>query len=650
MIPELGNLALIIALMLALIQSVLPLVGAHRNHPSWMSVARPAAWAQTLFIAIAYVALTSAFIRHDFSVEYVAQHSNLLLPLHFRFTAVFSSHEGSLLLAVLILCLWTSAVALFSRRLPDRFAARLIGTMGIINTGMIAFTLFTSNPFPRLLPALPDGNDMNPLLQDPGMIIHPPLLYVGYFGLAVPFAFAVAAMLEGRLDRDWVRWSRPWTNVAWAFLTVGIALGSWWAYYELGWGGWWFWDPVENASFMPWLVGVALIHSQAATEKRGSFQSWTILLAIAAFSLSLLGGFLVRSGVITSVHAFASDPSRGVYLLTFVAIITGGALTLYALRAPKLTTGEPFAPQSRETLLLINNLFMSAAAAMVLLGTITPLINDAMGWQKISVGPPYFGLMFFWLMAPVVLFVAIAPLLRWGQGWTRLGETLRSLMLPSLAVILLPALLRYAIDLPWSSAFMLAGAVWIAGYTLPQLVQCVLRQASRGLAGMATAHLGIAVFLVGVALVDAIGTERDVRMAPGDTFEANNYQFRFTGVGRVEGPNYIADEGTFEVSRDDQLIATLHPQKRLYSRGGNIMTEAAIDPGLTRDLYVSLGEPLDDGQAWAIRVYVKPFVRWIWFGALMMAIGGIVAATDPRYRRARRAVPAGAAEAQQVPA
>ncbi|MEM9183319.1 MAG: heme lyase CcmF/NrfE family subunit [Pseudomonadota bacterium] len=654
MIPELGQFALILALAMAVIQGTLPIFGAQLGKTTWMNVARPAAFGQATFVTIALAILTYAFVTQDFSVVYVAQNSNLLLPIPYRVSAVWGAHEGSLLLWVWILAVWTVAVALFSRSQPEGFIARVIGVMGWISVGFLLFTLLTSNPFLRHVPALPDGNDLNPLLQDPGLIIHPPMLYVGYVGFSVAFAFAIAALLEGRVDSRWVRWSRPWTNVAWAFLTIGIALGSWWAYYELGWGGWWFWDPVENASFMPWLAGTALIHSQAVTDKRGAFKSWTILLAISAFSLSLLGTFLVRSGVLTSVHAFASDPERGMFILGFLFVLCGGALLLYAIRAPGIATGGQFSTVSRETALLTNNLFMAGSAAMVLVGTLYPLIAEAAGWGKISVGPPYFGLMFFILMAPIILLMPYGPFTRWRSD--NAGRLVRD-SLPLLAVSLVAGVAPWIV---WQSFSLrgflgLAGGIWVMAMTIKYLLH-VNRSAksrwlgmprmSRAALGMLLAHLGVGVFLVGVTMVETRGIEKDVAMKPGESFEANGFDFQFLGVNRVDGPNYQADQGVFSVSRGGEVIAELRPEKRGYSRGGQIMTEAAIDPGLTRDLYVSLGEPLDDAGSWAVRVYFKPFIRWIWLGALMMMAGGMLAASDQRYFREAAAARKARAAAQ----
>ncbi len=642
MIPEIGQFALILALAMALIQGSLPIIGAQMDKATWMNVARPAALGQATFVTIALGTLVYAFVVQDFSVVYVAQNSNLLLPIPYRISAVWGAHEGSLLLWVWILNLWTVAVAMFSRSQPDGFTARVIGVMGWISIGFLLFTLLPSNPFLRHIPALADGNDLNPLLQDPGLIIHPPMLYVGYVGFSVAFAFAIAALLEGRVDSRWVRWSRPWTNVAWAFLTLGIALGSWWAYYELGWGGWWFWDPVENASFMPWLAGTALIHSQAVTDKRGAFKSWTILLAISAFSLSLLGTFLVRSGVITSVHAFASDPERGLFILGFLVILCGGALLLYAVRAPGMATGGQFSTVSRETALLTNNLFMAGSTVMVLMGTLYPLLAEAMGWGKISVGPPYFGLMFIILMAPVILLMPLGPFTRWREdNAMRLIKDSAVLLAICLALGLAPWVIWQSFSL--RGVFGLAGAVWVISMTGKYLLQVNktaksrwmgLPRLSRGAMGMLMAHLGVGVFLVGVTLVETRGIEKDIAMKPGESFSANGYEFEFQGVNRADGPNYQADQGIFSVSRGGEPVAELRPEKRgYYSQRGQIMTEAAIEPGLTRDLYVSLGEPLDDKGSWAVRIYFKPFIRWIWLGALMMMAGGMLAASDQRYFR-----------------
>ncbi len=640
MLPELGQFALILALMLAVVQALVPAYGAWRNDARLMAVGRPALAGQFVFVALAFGILTYAFVTADFSVAYVAQNSNSKLPIEYRFSAVWGAHEGSLLLWVLILNIWSVAVASLSRALPPAFAARVFSVLGLVAVGFLSFTVFTSNPFLRHVPGLAEGNDLNPLLQDPGLIIHPPMLYMGYVGFSVAFAFAVAALLEGRLDTRWVRWSRPWTKVAWSFLTLGIALGSWWAYYELGWGGWWFWDPVENASFMPWLVGTALIHSQAVTDKRGSFRAWTLLLAIAAFSLSLLGTFLVRSGVLTSVHAFASDPTRGVFILAFLAIIAGGAFVLYAIRAPRLAGGgEPFAGVSRESLLLANNLLLAAAAAMVLLGTLYPLVAEALGWGKISVGPPYFGTLFILLTAPLVLLVPFGPFSRWRRDDA--GTLARAVRVPLVIALLAGvAAMPILLGLPWKGVAGVVGCAWLvlgaAAYVLRLARDPARRRALRygEIAGMCLAHAGIGVFVLGVMMVEATSVEKDVRMEPGQVQQIGRYSLRFERMERQDGPNYIADHGVFSLLDGDRVVATMEPQKRLYSAGGQVMTEAAIAPGLARDVYVALGEPVGEGGAWAVRAYEKPWIRCIWLGALFMMFGGFVAAADKRYRRA----------------
>jgi len=635
MLPELGQFALILALLLALVQCALPLYGAWRNNAALIALARPAVAGQCVFVVLAFGMLTYAFLVQDFSVAYVAQNSNTSLPWYYRFPAVWGAHEGSLLLWVLILNIWTVAVATLSRRLPDVLIARVLGVLGFVSFGFLLFTILTSNPFLRHLPALAEGNDLNPILQDPGLIMHPPMLYTGYVGFSVAFAFAIAALLGGELDVAWVRWARPWTNVAWAFLTFGITLGSWWAYYVLGWGGWWFWDPVENASFMPWLVGTALLHSQAVTEKRGSFRAWTLLLSIFAFSLSLLGTFLVRSGVLTSVHAFASDPRRGLFILVFLGTVVGGSLLIYALRAPKVAGGKPFNILSRETLLLINNLMFTCAAAMVLLGTLYPLIGDALGVGRISVGPPYFGFMFALLMIPVVALLPFGPLFRWATAdWRATLRVLRPALV--LACIATACAKFVAPDLPLRGLAGVAASLWVAiGIALYALKRW--REAPAGrrytpeMLGMIVAHFGVALFLAGVLITEATSIERDLRFAPQESQRIGGLDFAFRGVARVQGPNYLADEGTLEVRRDDRLIATLHPQKRQYA-GQQMQSKSDIDPGVLRDVYVALGEAVGSDGAWSVRVYVKPFVRWIWLGGLLMMCGGFTAACDRRFR------------------
>ena len=644
MIPELGHFALILALAMALAQSVLPLLGARTGNAAWMSLARPSARGQCLFVVIAYGCLTHAFITNDFSVLLAAQHSNSTLPLVYRITAVWGNHEGSILLWSLILSGWTLAVSLFSRQLDERMVARVLGVMGLISCGFLLFTLLTSNPFARLLPAAADGKDLNPLLQDPGMVIHPPMLYMGYVGFVVAFAFAIAALLSGRLDAAWARWSRPWTTVAWCFLTCGIALGSFWAYYELGWGGWWFWDPVENASFMPWLVGTALMHSLSVTEKRGGFKMWTALLAILTFSLSLLGTFIVRSGVLSSVHAFASDPARGIFILAFLAVVIGGSLLLFAWRAPKVGLGGSFEAVSRESMLLANNVLLVVAAAAVLLGTLYPLVIDALGMGKLSVGPPYFVAVFVPLMAPALFLMGVGPMTRWRQaGVIDLAKRLRwAVGVSAASALVAPFALGH-----WTPliGFGLLLAAWIASTAVLNLVTRVREHpASVGAAlaaqpgsyyGMLLAHFGVAVFVVGVTVVSGYSSETDVRMEPGDTTTLGSYSVRLEGVRQVSGPNFEAARATLVVTRNGQTVATLAPERRIYNVSRSPMTEVAIDKGFTRDLYVALGEPVSR-TAWSVRVHHKPFVNWIWGGCVLMALGGLLAVLDRRYRRQRK--------------
>ncbi|HCV13105.1 MAG TPA: c-type cytochrome biogenesis protein CcmF [Candidatus Accumulibacter sp.] len=662
MIPELGTFALILALCVTLTQGTLPLLGAHTGQRQWIALARPAAIVQALLLALAFGCLTAAFVQNDFSVLYVAQHSNTLLPLQYRVAAVWGGHEGSLLLWVLMLVLWALAVALLSRQLPDHIVARVLGVLGLINAGFLLFILLTSNPFERLLPGAEEGRDLNPLLQDPGLIFHPPMLYMGYVGFSVAFAFAIAALLSGQLDAAWARWSRPWTTAAWMFLTLGIALGSWWAYYELGWGGWWFWDPVENASFMPWLVGTALVHSLAVTEKRGSFKNWTVLLAISAFSLSLLGTFLVRSGVLTSVHAFATDPRRGIFILVFLVAVVGSSLALFAWRAPKVGLGGRFALLSRESLLLTNNVLLVVACASVLLGTLYPLLIDALGAGKLSVGPPYFDAVFVPLMLPAAFLMGVAPFVRWKQA--SLGELAQTLRWAFLTAALVGAGAPFLAG-EWKPlvALSLLLAAWIVCSALLNIgqrvqstragqsaLQAFVRQ-PRSFYGMHLAHIGIAVFIVGVAMVGGYQTEKDVRMDIGETVSVGGYVFRFNGVRQEQGPNYRALVGDVDLIRDGRTLRKMFPEKRFYVASSMPMTEAAIDTGLLRDVYVSLGEPIDKSRpdaAWAVRVYHKPFVDWIWGGCVLMAIGGLVAMSDRRYRIKAR-VSSGQPSAAAVP-
>ncbi len=654
MIPELGHFALILALCVAIVQGVVSIAGAQVGVRSWISMARPAAQCQFILVAVAFGLLTYSFIVNDFSVQYVAMQSNSLLPIEYRISGVWGGHEGSMLLWVFMLAAWSGAVSMFSKNLPDEMVARVIGVMGLVSVGFYLFILLTSNPFDRLLPPAVDGRDLNPLLQDPGLIIHPPMLYMGYVGFSVAFAFAIAALLGGRLDAAWARWSRPWTTVAWMFLTMGIALGSWWAYYELGWGGWWFWDPVENASFMPWLVGTALIHSLSVTEKRGGFKNWTVLLAIFTFSLSLLGTFLVRSGVLTSVHAFATDPERGVFILMLLILTIGVSLTLFAWRAPKVGIGGRFNLLSRESALLTNNVLLVVAAGAVLLGTLYPLLLDALDMGKISVGPPYFDAVFLPLMVPALFLMAIGPIARWKK--TEIPDLVARLRW-ALAVSVVMGLLMPFIMGEWKAVRSLGFtlAFWVMSSVFLMVRERVAKSSQSGNAfskfaglpnsflGMCAAHLGVAIFVVGVTMVKSYEVEKDMRMEVGDTVEMGGYVFQFEGVTNSKGPNYNADRGQVVVKKDGEVETVLYPEKRVYTVQTMPMTEAAIDTGLTRDLYVSLGEPVGNG-AWSVRVYYKPFVDWIWGGAFIMALGGLLAVTDRRYRLVRRKVKEESAE------
>ncbi|HEY5635873.1 MAG TPA: heme lyase CcmF/NrfE family subunit [Burkholderiales bacterium] len=646
MIPELGHFALILAMTLAIAQGTLPIIGAARGNTAWMALARPAAQGQFVFVAIAFAALTWAFVVNDFSVAYVANHSNSRLPLEFRISGVWGGHEGSLLLWVLMLNIWMVAVSFFSRTLPEPMVARILGVLGLIAIGFHAFMLLTSNPFDRLLPGPADGRDLNPLLQDPGMIFHPPMLYMGYVGFSVAFAFAIAALLDGRLDAAWARWSRPWTVAAWIFLTLGIALGSYWAYYELGWGGWWFWDPVENASFMPWLVGTALIHSLAVTEKRGAFRAWTVMLAILAFSLSLLGTFLVRSGVLTSVHAFATDPKRGIFILGFLVVVIGASLTLFAWRAPKVGLGGRFEMVSRESFLLMNNVLLAVAASTVMLGTLYPLFLDALGLGKISVGPPYFDSVFAPLMAPALFLMGIGPLVRWKEA--RLPEiAVRLRWAAGVAVataLLLPLVLGSWRPLA-ALGFLLAGWIFATCATAlvarwraqPAMLPLASRVRSLGAAfcGMLLAHVGVGLFVLGVTAVKAFESELDVKLSAGETASIAGYDFHFEALRDQRGPNYTAARATIRVTRDGRPVALLTPEKRVYDVQTMPMTESGIDSTLLRDIYVSMGEPLEGG-AWNLRLHHKPLVVWIWLGCVVMALGGMLAVIDRRYRVAAR--------------
>lgn len=651
MIGELGQVFLILGLILAIILSVAPLYGAYRQKSHLIKMAHTLVAGHFVFALGAYAILTIAFLQHDFTITYVATNSNLLLPWYYRLSAVWGGHEGSLLLWILMLASWMLLVSRFSRNIPQYFVARVLSVMGMISVGFFLFTLLTSNPFDRLIPGPLDGQDLNPLLQDPGMIFHPPLLYMGYVGFAVAFGFAIAGLLGGRVESQWVKWSRPWTLMAWAFLTVGIALGSWWAYYELGWGGWWFWDPVENASFIPWLIGTALIHSQAVTEKRGAFPAWTVLLAIAAFSMSLLGTFLVRSGVLTSVHAFANDPERGTFILGFMVVVTGGALLLYALRAPRIMTGKGFDFMSKESLLLLNNVFFTVSAAMVLLGTLYPLVIDFMGWGQISVGPPYFGAMFIFLMTPIVFLMPLGPFTRWGKDqWRKVVWPLAG----TLALCTVVALVVVAILDAWTFRAVTGwiGGLWLIAGSLHYLKH---RQGQsrigipRHQLGMLLAHAGVGVFVIGVAMVESSTYQRDVRLTPTQSVTVAGLTFRMDDVVSVKGPNWIAEEAQFSILKEGRLVDEMRPQKRRYHRSGQTMTQVALRPGVFKDIYIAMGEEIDSTeQAWSIRIHVKPFIRWIWGGALLLAIGATLAASDRRYRMAQKSdvtepIPAGTA-------
>ncbi len=631
MIPEFGHYALVLALCISLVQGVLPLVGAHFGRRDWLVLARPTAQTVFLLLAIAFGILAWSFYSNDFSVLYVAEHSNSQMPVIYRLGAVWGGHEGSLLLWVFLLATWTILVAQLSKALDDFMVARVIGVLGLVTSGLLLFVLTTSNPFERLLPAAQDGRSLNPLLQDPGLVFHPPMLYMGYVGFSVAFAFAIASLLSGRLDAAWARWSRPWTTAAWVFLTLGIALGSWWAYYELGWGGWWFWDPVENASFIPWLVGTALLHSLAVTEKRGGFKSWTVLLAITAFSLSLLGTFLVRSGVLTSVHAFATDPRRGIFILIFLSLVVGSSLALYAWRSPKSTMGGKFNLSSRETFILLGNVFLVVSAGSVLLGTLYPLLIDALHLGKISVGPPYFNSVFVPIMVPLLVLMGIGPWASWKQS-NLLSIIKRLWLAGAVALVAGVAIPLIMGQFTWLAGMGFMLAFWVIASGCMQIVrQAKAGKPTRSFIGMQAAHLGIAVFVIGVTMVGAYQEEKDVRMSAGDTVTVGGYQIQLQGVNAARGPNYQAMRGIFLLSKDGGSQTSLYPEKRSYFSSTMPMTEAAIDAGLTRDIYVSLGEELGD-QSWAVRVYYKPFVDWIWGGCLLMALGGVLAMSDKRYR------------------
>ncbi|WP_412497758.1 heme lyase CcmF/NrfE family subunit [Vibrio furnissii] len=642
MIAEIGHFALILSLALAVLLSVLPLVGASKNNHVLMNAARPLSIGMFLMLALSFGILLWAFYTNDFTLQYVASNSNSQLPWYYRLTAVWGAHEGSLLLWVLIQAAWTLAVATLSRGMPQESVARVLAVMGLISVGFLLFIIVTSNPFTRTLPYFPvDGRDLNPLLQDPGLIIHPPMLYMGYVGFSVAFSFAIASLMTGRLDTAWARWSRPWTTAAWLFLTLGIALGSWWAYYELGWGGWWFWDPVENASFMPWLAGTALMHSLAVTEKRGTFKAWTVLLAISAFSLSLLGTFLVRSGILVSVHAFASDPARGMFILAFLVFVIGGSLLLFALKGSSVRVRGNFELVSRENALLANNVLLIAALVVVLIGTLLPLVHKQLGLGSVSIGAPFFNTLFAWLMVPFAFLLGIGPLIRWKRD--NLSKLIKPMLISGVISLLLGALIVQLTTEHFSAmAYM--------GWVMAQWIVCLhgvelyerathrhtffegIGKLQRSHWSMMLGHMGLAVTIIGIAMVQNYSIERDVRLAPGEHFKMQQYEFYFKGLRDKDGPNYDGYIADFEITHHGKYLNTLHAEKRFYRTARSMMTEAAIDRGLTRDLYIAMGERLDDNNAWAVRIYYKPFVRWIWAGALLMAIGGALAISDKRYR------------------
>lgn len=642
MIAEIGHFALILSLSLSVLLSILPLFGASRNNTMLMNTARPLSWGMFIMLLISFLILEWAFYVNDFTLQYVANNSNTQLPWYYRLTAVWGAHEGSLLLWVLIQAAWTVAVATFSRGMPQESVARVLAVMGMITVGFLLFIIVTSNPFLRTLPFFPvDGRDLNPLLQDPGLIIHPPMLYMGYVGFSVAFSFAIASLMSGRLDTAWARWSRPWTTAAWVFLTMGIALGSWWAYYELGWGGWWFWDPVENASFMPWLAGTALMHSLAVTEKRGTFKAWTVLLAISAFSLSLLGTFLVRSGILVSVHAFASDPSRGMFILGFLVFVIGGSLLLFALKGASVRARGNFDLLSRENALLGNNVLLMAALVVVLVGTLLPLVHKQIGLGSVSIGAPFFDMLFAWLMIPFSFLLGIGPLIRWKRD--KLSTLAKPMIVSGITSVAFSALMmvvlaEYFTGMAFLGWLMASWIITMHGFELYERATHRhsfaegVKKLPRSHWAMILGHLGLAVSIIGIAMVQIYSIERDVRLAPGESYQVYDYNFYFQGVRDKDGPNYDGYIADFEITKDGKYINTLHAEKRFYRTAKSMMTEAAIDRGVTRDLYIAMGERLDDGKSWAVRIYHKPFVRWIWFGAIMMSIGGALAISDKRYR------------------
>jgi cytochrome c-type biogenesis protein CcmF len=650
-IPELGHVALALALCLAISQAFFGLAGPIFNKPGWSAATKPVSIGHFVFVAIAYAGLTYAHAVDDFTVAYVANHSNSQLPMMYKISGVWGGHEGSMLLWVLMLAVWGALVGVFTRRVPLQTSSKVLGVMGIISVAFMWFVLATSNPFDRLIPAPLDGRDLNPLLQDPGLVIHPPLLYMGYVGFAVAFAFAIAAMIEGKLDQQWARWIRPWTAAAWAFLTVGIALGSWWAYYELGWGGWWFWDPVENASFMPWLIGTALLHSLAVTERRGLFKGWTLLLAVSAFSLSLLGTFLVRSGVLVSVHAFATDPDRGLFILAMLVFFIGGALALYAWRAPQLAQKGGFAPLSRETFLLANNMLFVVATLLILFGTLYPLFVDGLGLGKISVGPPYFNTVFIIPTLPLVLLMGLGMHTAWKKmDWRQLKSKLWPFALFALLFSIIVPLLVYRQFGVMKFIGILLG-VWVMAVSFIDPVKYIRRKGSlkgysRTMISMSVSHFAVGMFVIGVTMVSTYGIARDIGMKPGDTVQVEDYSFTLNSTSNVRGPNYTAVRGEVIVEKDGEQVTVLYPEKRTYLVQQSPMTEAAIHARLHRDIFVALGEPLGQG-AWSMRIQYKPYIRFIWLAALIMALAAFFGMTDKRYRVPREAVEGTRAQAAQ---
>jgi len=637
MLPELGQFALILAMLLAFAQAFFGIAGPARRNERWIAATAPAVAGQFVLTVFAFATLVYAFVHNDFTLRSVAGHSNSALPVYFRVAATWGHHEGSMLFWILVLSIWTVAVAAFSRRLPRAFQARVLGVLGVLSAGFLLFTLATSNPFERLDRLLPDGVDLNPVLQDFALTIHPPMLYVGYVGFSVAFAFACAAMLEGKLDQTWARWTRPWTTVAWMFLTVGIALGSWWAYYELGWGGWWAWDPVENAILMPWLLGTALIHSLAVTDKRGLFKSWTLLLAIGAFSFSLLATFLVRSGVLTSVHSFAADPGRGIFILSFLVVMIGGALALYVWRAPLLRSQAGFDLVSREAFLLYNNILLVIATFVIFGGNMAPFLSDILGLGSLSVGPPYFNPTFLVSMIPLLALVAIGMHARWKRG--NLGESRRVLLVSlgtALVLGLAMAIGIYGLHDVRAPLGTLLG-FWIILSSLVDPIDRLRRRLSLSAAvvGMTLAHVGLGLLTLGITTTESARVERDVALAPGQSAELGGYRFTFVKTEAAEGPNYDAVRADVQVSRGDRDVALLQPERRTYWVQQTALAEAALGVNFRRDLLATMGESLGKG-AWSFRLQVRPLMSLLWLGAALMALGGLCAATDRRYRQAVR--------------